>query len=65
MAQLYQTKTDNICKIEDVKARFDTSNYEFDRSLPKGKTKKGYWLSKIWIRQGNYEWVCWIKSKNL
>ena len=40
MVQLYQTKTDNIYKIEDAKARFDTSNYGFDRSLPKGKTKK-------------------------
>ena len=25
---------------EDVKTRFDTSNYELDRSLPTGKNKK-------------------------
>ena len=35
-------KTDNIYKdiAEDVKTRFDTSNYELDRLLPKGKYKK-------------------------
>ena len=25
---------------EDVEARFDTSNYELERSLPKGKNKR-------------------------
>ena len=25
---------------EDVETRFDTSNYELDRTLPKGKNKK-------------------------
>ena len=25
---------------EDVETRFDTSNFEFDRSLPKGRNKK-------------------------
>ena len=35
-------KTDDICKeiAEDVETRFDTSNYELDRLLPKGKNKK-------------------------
>ena len=36
-------KTDNdIYKdiAKDVETRFDTSNYELDRSLPKGKIKK-------------------------
>ena len=35
-------KTDNIYKdnAEDVETRFDTSNYELDRPLPKGKNKK-------------------------
>ena len=34
--------TDNIYKdiAEDVETRFDTSNYELDRPLPKGKIKK-------------------------
>ena len=34
-------KTDDIYKdiAEDVETRFDTSNYELDRPLPKGKNK--------------------------
>ena len=31
-------KTEDIAN--DVEARFDTSNYELDRPLPKGKNKK-------------------------
>ena len=35
-------KIDNIYKgiTEDVDTRFDTSNYELDKPLPKGKYKK-------------------------
>ena len=35
-------KADDIGKgnAEDVETRFHTSNYEFDRPLPKGKIKK-------------------------
>ena len=35
-------KSDDIYKdiAEDVETRFDTSNYELDRPLPKGKNKK-------------------------
>ena len=35
-------KTDDIYKgiAKDVEIRFDTSKYEFDRQLPKGKNKK-------------------------
>ena len=41
-------KTDDIYKdiAEDVETRFDTSNYELDRSLPKGKNKKVIGLMK-------------------
>ena len=31
---------------KDVEARFDTSNYELDRPLPKRKNKKVSWLIK-------------------
>ena len=31
---------------EDVETRFDTSNYELDRPLPKGKNKKVIGLMK-------------------
>ena len=35
-------KTDDIYKdiAEDVETRFDTSNYQLERPLPKGKNKK-------------------------
>ena len=41
-------KTDDICKeiAEDVETRFETSNYELDRPLPKGKNKKVIGLMK-------------------
>ena len=32
--------------VEDVEARFDTSNFEIDRPLPKGKNKKVIGLMK-------------------
>ena len=42
------TKTDDIYKdfAEGVKTRFDTSNYELDRPLAKGKNKKVFKLMK-------------------
>ena len=41
-------KTNNVCKdiAEDVETRFDTSNFELDRPLPKGKNKKVIGLMK-------------------
>ena len=41
-------KTGDIYKdiAEDVKTRFNTSNYELERCLLKGKNKKGYWLNE-------------------
>ena len=41
-------KTNSIYKdiAEDVGTRFNTSNYELDRPLPKGKNKKGIGLMK-------------------
>ena len=45
---IVHVKTDDIYKdiVEDVKARFDTSNYELDGPLPKGKNKKVIRLMK-------------------
>ena len=31
---------------KDVEAIFDTSNYELDRPLPKGKNKKSNWINE-------------------
>ena len=41
-------KADDIYKdiAEDVETRFDTSNYELDRPLPKGKNRKVIGLMK-------------------
>ena len=41
-------KTDDICKeiAEDVETRFETSNYQLDRPLPKEKNKKVIGLMK-------------------
>ena len=38
---IVHVKTDDIYKdiAEDVETRFDTSNFEIDRTLPKGKNK--------------------------
>ena len=45
---IVHVKTDNIYKdiAEDVETRFDTPNFEIDRSLPKGKNKKVIGLMK-------------------
>ena len=41
-------KTDHVYKdiVEHVKTRFDTSNYDLDRPLPKGKSKNIIGLMK-------------------
>ena len=41
-----KTFTYNLTSKQDVKARFETSYYEFDRPLPKGKNKKVIGLMK-------------------
>ena len=45
---IVHVKTDDIYKdiAEDVETRFDTSNFEIDRPLPKGKNKKVIGLMK-------------------
>ena len=67
---IVQIKTEEIYKYiaEDVETRFDTSNYELGKPLPKGKSKKviglmkgelgGEILAKLRLRDK-------IKSKNL
>ena len=48
MSQKKQIKTDDIYKdiAKDVERRFDTSNYELDRPLPKGKNENAIGLNK-------------------
>ena len=40
---------------KDVEARFDTSNYELDGLLPKGKKRKSNCFNERWIRWKNNE----------
>ena len=62
---IVHVKTDDISKniAEDVETRFDTSNFEIDRPLPKGT--KSNWANERWIRWTNHERICWIKIKNI
>ena len=48
MSFIVYIKTDDIYKdiAEDVETRFDTSNYELDRPLPKTKDRKVIGLMK-------------------
>ena len=48
MCFIIYIKTDDIYKgiAEDVETRFDTSNFELDRPLPKGKIEKVIGLMK-------------------
>ena len=54
-------KTDGIYKdiAEDVETRFDSSNYELERPLPKGENKKVIRLMKDQLG------IFWISSRNL
>ena len=54
-------KTDGIYKdiAEDVETRFDSSNYELERPLPKGENKKVIRLMKDQLG------IFWINSRNL
>ena len=60
-------KTDDIYKNigENIKTRFDTSNFELDRPLPKRKILKSVWTNEGRIRWKIHERICWIKSKNI
>ena len=51
------TKADDIYKdiAEDIETRFDTSNYELDRPLPKEKNKKVIRLMKDKLGEINHE----------
>ena len=50
---IFYVKTEDLYKYiaDDVEKRFDTSNYEVDRSLPKGKNKKDIGLMNNELRE--------------
>ena len=60
-------KTDDIYKViaEDVKTMFDTSNYELDRLVPKGKNKKNIGLIKDELGGKIMTKFAGLRAKNL
>ena len=50
---------------DDVKKRFDISNYEVNIPLSTGKNKKGDRINERRIRRKNYERICSTYTKNL
>ena len=59
---IVHVKTDENYKdfAEGVETRFDTSNFQIERPLPKGKNKKSNWTNERWISWTNYEKNCLI-----
>ena len=53
-------KTDDIYEdiAEAVETRFDTSNSELARSLPKGKKSKSNYINERKIRRKNHDKIC-------
>ena len=63
---IVHVKTEDINKdiAEDVKTRFDVSNYELGWSLPKGKKqKKSNWINERRIRWKNHERIYGLRAK--
>ena len=58
-------KTGNIYKhkAEDIVTKFNTSSYELDRSLLKGKNKKSNWINEKWIRWINHKKIFRLGAK--
>ena len=47
MLQSFSQKDDiNNDIAEDLETRFDTCNFEVDRSLPEGENKKSNWINE-------------------
>ena len=45
-------------KAEYVKTRFDTLNYELDKSLLSRKNQKSCWIHERRIRRKNFDKIC-------
>ena len=50
---------------KDVETRFDTSNYELEEPLPKGKNEKVIGLIKYEFGEKNNDRVCHAEVKNI
>ena len=58
-------KTDDIYKdiAENVETRFDTSNFDLSRPLPKGKNKKVIGLMKDELNEQIMKEFVWLRAK--
>ena len=67
IVSLYTYETDYVYKTiaEDVETRFDTSNYELDRPLPKEKYKKVTGLMKDELGRKIMKKFVGLRAKNL
>ena len=64
---IMHVKTEDFYKdiADDVEKRFDTSNYEVNRPLPRGKNKKVIGLMKKEIRRKDFDRIWCFKAKIL
>ena len=62
---IVHVKTDGIDKdiAKHVEKRFDISDYEIYRPLPKGKKWKSKWTNERWIRRTNHEKFVGLRAK--
>ena len=59
-------KADDIYKgiVEGVEKRFDNSNYEMDRQLPKGINKKNNWIIEKTLREKSMKVFVGLRAKS-
>ena len=62
---IFQVETEDVYKVvaKDVEKRFDTSNYELERPLPKGKNKKVIGLIKDKLAEKIMKEFVWLRAK--
>ena len=62
---IFHVKSKNIYKdiAEDVETRFDTSNFEIHRPLPKRKNEKEWKIQQWWTWKAKGTKQCVIKRK--
>lgn len=62
--KLHKTEDIYLDMAKDLETRFDTSNYELKRPLPRWKNKTS-WTNERWIRRGNNDRAGRIVTKNI
>ena len=65
LVSLLKPEKNYSCITKDVEKKVDTSTFELDSPLPKGKKYQSNWIKKGWIKWENNYKVYHIKTKNL